>query len=142
MLKYAGMELLTNQFILMLSAAFFGLILGKISVGQFKLGASGALFTGMFMGWYTHHVIFTRYNADQMPPAYGAALERGMVDDGIFYLFLIIFVASVGLLAARDIRTVIKKYGAKFALLGAVITFSGALVCYLSMYILRDLSPY
>ncbi len=142
MLKYAGTELLTNQFILMLSAVFFGLILGKFSVGRFKLGASGTLFTGMFIGWYTHYNIVTKYTADNIPLAYRAALERGMVDDGFFYFFLIIFVASVGLLAAKDIGTVIKKYGAKFAILGAVITFSGALACYLSMFILPGLSPY
>jgi putative transport protein len=45
-------------------------------------------------------------------------------------LFLILFVATVGLLAAKDIGAVLKKYGLKFVALGLIITFVGAAATY------------
>jgi len=41
-----------------------------------------------------------------------------------------LFVAAVGLLAAKDLKTVLLKYGFKFIVLGILITFTGALVTY------------
>ena len=43
-----------------------------------------------------------------------------------FSASLIIFVATVGLLAAKDLKAIIKKYGPKFIILGFLITLVGA----------------
>ena len=60
---------------------------------------------------------------------YGIAqqiLSKEIVDKKFFDLFLVLFIASVGLLAAKDVGRVIKKYGLKFIVLGLLITFTGA----------------
>lgn len=38
-----------NPFILIFASAFFGLLLGKIALGRFKVGVSGALFSGLVL---------------------------------------------------------------------------------------------
>lgn len=142
MFGFAAGEMLTSQFILMFLAVFTGLIIGKIRFKQFKLGISGTLFTGILIGWYVYQQISTRESTGELPEYARAVLERGVIDEGFFHLFLILFVASVGLLAAKDMGIVVKKYGAKFAVLGVIITLTGALVCYLSVFILRGADPY
>jgi putative transport protein len=69
-------------------------------------------------------------------------ISTGVIDKGFFYLFLILFVAAVGLLASKDIGTVLKKYGVKFVILGFVITLLGAATTYGMTLLSDDASPY
>jgi putative transport protein len=57
-------------------------------------------------------------------------------------LFLLLFVAAVGLLAAKDIGPVLKKYGAKFVILGFIITLLGAATTYGSTMLMKNANPY
>ena len=50
--------------------------------------------------------------------------------------------ASVGLLAAKDMRVVLKKYGGRFIALGLLITFVGALSTYAATSLMEDMDPY
>ena len=59
-----------------------------------------------------------------------------------FTLFLILFIAAVGLLAAKDIGIIIKKYGSKFIILGFLITFTGAVATYGMTLILPGINSY
>jgi putative transport protein len=121
---------LTSPFMLMFSAVFLGLAFGKISIGKFNFGLSGTLFSGLLIGWLVYSY------GDSLAeghPYYEAAqnmIANGVIPKGYFYLFLILFVAAVGLLASEDIVVVLKKYGAKFIILGFVMTFIGAAATY------------
>jgi len=44
--------ILTNQFFLLFAAITTGLILGKIKIGNFSLGVSGGIFTGIVLGYF------------------------------------------------------------------------------------------
>lgn len=121
---------LTDPFILMFLALTTGLFFGKTKFGKFSFGSSGALFTGIVIGW-----IITKYANGFVEGAQGyeAAQEMlsvGVIPKGFFDLFLILFVAAVGLLAAKDMNIVIKKYGAKFIVLGLGITLISAAATY------------
>jgi len=117
----------TNQIILITIAVFFGLLLGNIRFGRFSFSTSGAMFVGIFMGWRVVEFINTIEPTNEM---YGVAqnlLSQNIIDKGFFDLFLILFIASVGLLAAKEVGRVIRIYGVKFILLGIMITFIGAM---------------
>ena len=128
-----------NPFMLMFIAVLSGMLLGK----ALKIGTSGALFTGLGIGWGVMRVannIIT--SGEGNVKAAKSLLKVSVVDKGFFSLFLILFVAAVGLLAADKIAVIIKKYGAKFILLGFLITFLGAGTTYLMTVMGKADNPY
>ncbi len=130
---------MSNSFILMFVAVVTGLLFGKIKFGKFSFGVSGALFTGIAVGWFIEKMsldVISKANAsEKMISQANALINRGVIEKGFFLLFLILFVASVGLLAAKDMKAVLKKYGVKFVVLGIVITFVGASATYLMTFV-------
>jgi putative transport protein len=126
-MKFDLVTFLTDPFVLVFSAVFFGLLLGGIRIGRFDLGVSGSLFVGLGIGWYVYGHYALPYDGAAVVPQFAAAILRdGLVPKQLFTLSLILFVASVGLLAARDLGRVIRLYGFKFVILGMSVTLAGA----------------
>jgi len=135
--------LILNQFFLLMISVLLGLLLGRIEYRQIKLGVSGTLSTGIFFGWLiTYLVINNSLDQGSINNLAQGSAEIEIIDNSLFNLFLIIFSASVGLLAAKDMGLVIKKFGIKFSVLGFAVTFTGALLCYLSTFIFKNTDPY
>ena len=44
-------SVLTNQFFLIFLAIALGLLLGKVKIGNFSLGVSGGIFSGIVLGY-------------------------------------------------------------------------------------------
>ena len=100
-----------------------GLGLGKIRIGRFSLGSSGALFIGLFIGWVVVRLA---------PEAQRSALaESGVIGKDLFYIALCLFITSVALSASRYLNKVIKVYGLRLLALGILVPFAGALVAFL-----------
>lgn len=111
---------ITNEFFVLFLVIALGLLIGKIRIKNICLETSGALFVGLIFG------------------AYGFR-----VNNILFNFGLVLFVSAVGLLAAKDVGRVIRLYGFKFAILGIVITFGGALATYLITLMYKgSLDPY
>ena len=103
-----------DPFVLMFISVFTGMLFGKIKFGKFNFGVSGTLFTGLLIGWWVmgYGKSFTETDA-----AFGPAqsmMKAGVVDKGFFTVFLVLFVAAVGLLAAKDMGATI--YSTQFPL--------------------------
>lgn len=144
-MKFDGMDFLMNPFILMFVAIGAGLLFGKIKFGKFNFGPSGALFTGLLLGWLIYGFGINIIEKGQDAAGYMAATR--MIQDGIINAYfldasLIFFVATVGLLAAKDMGVVLKKYGAKFVALALIITFVGAGATYATMALLDETNSY
>ncbi|MDI6601448.1 MAG: YidE/YbjL duplication [Thermoanaerobacteraceae bacterium] len=109
-----------NQFMVLFLVTALGLLVGRIKIGTFSLETSGCLFVGLVFGYYGFKVTHD-----------------------LFTFSLIIFVTTVGLLAAKDIGYVVKKYGLQFVFLGLFITFIGAVATYIftTMYG-QSIDPY
>ena len=141
-MKFDLIPFLTNPFVPMFLAVVTGLLVGRIKIGKFSFGQSGALFTGIVIGWLFYSKYCIPFMVDPHnvkkgliagAPKYAETyLASGVVPTSFFTLTLILFIAAVGLLAAKDLAKVIRKYGAKFIILGAVITGTGALMVYLA----------
>lgn len=104
-----------NPVFLLSLAVASGILLGKLRIRGVGLGTSGALFTGLFMGWM----------GAEVPADY-------------FIWNLLIFVTAVGLISSRDIVGVVKRYGYRFILLAVTVTGAGALATYLMALVFSD----
>lgn len=91
-------SLLSDSLFVVFCAVLAGCLLGRLEYRGFKFGVSGALFTGLLLG----HLGFS------VPHSY-------------FLLSLALFVAAVGLIAAKDIGGVIRSHGPKLVVIGLVM---------------------
>ncbi|QXM06833.1 hypothetical protein [Crassaminicella indica] len=134
---------ITNYFVLIFFSVVTGLFIGRIEFGKIKLGTSGGLFTGLVIGWYIYGKYALPYkNTENLPSYAERILTEGIIPNELFLFSLILFVAAVGLLASKDLGKVLKKYGLKFVLLGFVITFTGAAICYIMTMLSKGQNPY
>jgi len=141
-MKFNLASWIMNPFVLMMITVFLGMLFGKIKFGKFTFGVSGCLFVGLIIGWRVYRLAST---FPKTGLGYNAALQlikSGVIDKAFFTLFLILFIAAVGLLAAKDIGIIIKKYGSKFIVLGFLITFTGAMATYGMALILPGINSY
>ncbi|WP_333473041.1 aspartate-alanine antiporter-like transporter [Crassaminicella thermophila] len=142
MMKFDLVAWITNPFVLMFISVFTGLLFGKIKFGKFNFGVSGTLFTGLVIGWWVLKFAKGFKETDAGYKAAQKLIASSVVSKNFFILFLVLFVAAVGLLAAKDMGMVLKKYGAKFVVLGFIITFLGAAATYGMTIISSDANPY
>ena len=54
--KFDFLNTALNPFILMFVAIITGLLFGKIKFGKFSFGSSGALFSGLAIGWAAYRI--------------------------------------------------------------------------------------
>ncbi len=148
-IKFDVVSLILNPFVLMFITITLGLLFGKIKFGKFSFGTSGALFVGLAVGWAVYGFAQKIYLAgDESAAGWKAAVQimsgngGKVVNTYFFSAALIVFVAAVGLLAAKDLGIVLKKYGAKFVVLGLLITFVGAGATYACTAFCKDTNQY
>ena len=110
-------SIITNPFVLLFLSIVLGQLLGKLEYKNFKLGSSGGLFVGIILSYVVTKWVATDGNV---------SLGAPFVAKDLFRLSLIGFIASVGLIASKNIKQTIKKNGLKFVFLAFVITFTGA----------------
>ena len=147
--KFDLISIILNPFVLMFVTIITGLIFGKIKFGKFSFGSSGALFSGLAIGWAVYRFAEKIYASQEGTSAGIKAAAQIIEDNGgkvinsyFFTTALIIFVAAIGLLAARDLGVVIKKYGIKFIILAILITFVGAGATYVCTAFCKDTNSY
>ncbi|WP_027400505.1 aspartate-alanine antiporter-like transporter [Anaerovorax odorimutans] len=143
-MKFDVISLIFNPFMLMFIAIATGLLFGKIKFGKFNFGTSGSLFTGLFIGWLIYKIATKIVLSGESTAGYEAAqklLQNNIIHSYLLETALIFFVAAIGLLAAKDMGVVLKKYGTKFVVMAMVITFVGAGITYASMAVI-DTNPY
>lgn len=133
---------ITSPYILMAVAIFTGVLFGNIKIGKFNFGASGCLFTGLIIGWLVYRYGLSIPEGHEGYRAAQSMLSAGVIPQSFFTLFLIFFVVAVGLLAAKDLGAVLKKYGGKFVVLGFLITLAGAVATYGMVLISPADNPY
>lgn len=109
---------LTEPITLLSLTIALGLLLGRVRIRRFSLGSSGALFAGLLIGWLVIHT------ADEESAR--SMLSEGVIHANLFRLALVLFIASVGLSAARYLDKVLKVYGVKLLLLGVLVPVVGA----------------
>ncbi len=141
-MKFDIIGWIMSPYVLVFLTLFTGMWFGKINFYKFKFGLSGPLFTGLIIGTFVLKFANGVQEGDAGYKATSSLISSGVVPKPMYTLFLILFVASVGLLASKDLGIVIKKYGAKFAILGILITLLGAGLTYSVTLLYPDGNPY
>ncbi len=108
-------SLLQNSLLVISLAVLIGILLGRLEFKGFRFGISGALFAGLVLGHF----------GVTIPHTY-------------FIISLALFVAAVGLMAARDIGGVIKAHGSKFIIAGFLMTAVAAVLTYVGAQTLGE----
>jgi len=98
--------------------SLLGLLVGRISFRNIRIGSSGALIIGLVFG-------YLGFSADKT----------------YFNLTLVLFLVAVGLLASEYILVVLRKYGGRFAVLGLLVTGVGAGITYLMTRAYSGIDP-
>ncbi|MFT8350965.1 hypothetical protein [Clostridium saccharoperbutylacetonicum] len=135
-------SLVMSPFVLLFLSVFLGLLFGKIKIGQFKFGFSGALFAGIAVGWSVLTYAKSILSNDATNKTAQKLIANGVISTDLFNLFLILFIAAVGLLAGKDLKGVLKRYGAKLIVIGFVITFTGVALTYGFLATNKNYSPH
>lgn len=144
-MKFDLFGLIMNPFVLMFITVAIGLLFGKLRVGRFSFGTSGTLFSGLLIGWLMYKLGSKIVSEGSDAAGYDAAqamLDAGIIHSNFFDAFLIFFVAAVGLLAAKDMGIIVKKYGKVFVVIGIVTTLVGAAGAYAATAVLYDTDAY
>lgn len=131
-----------DPFVILFGTVLIGLIFGKIPFGKFQFGLSGTLFSGLFIGWGATKYVEKLHLKNPQMDAIQKIMNKGLVSEEIFTLFLILFVASTGIMASRNMGIVLKKYGAKFIILGLVVTAIGAVAAFGMTWLNPQENPY
>jgi putative transport protein len=123
--------LITNYYFLSFFTLCLGMLFGEWKkMGKLRFGISGPLFVGIVTGWV---VISAALAIPEDDLAYGIAqnlIKTNIVPGNLQAFMLTLFIGAVGLIASRDLLYVLKMYGAKFVLLGVLITSFGATLSY------------
>ncbi|MBS3781406.1 MAG: hypothetical protein KGY66_01095 [Candidatus Thermoplasmatota archaeon] len=106
-MNFMGALLENNLFVISL-AVLVGILFGRLEIKGFRFGISGALFAGLLLGHF----------GVKVPGSY-------------FVISLALFVASVGLMAAKDIGGVVKAHGFKFVVVGFLMATVAAILTYI-----------
>ena len=114
-------SVLTNQFFLIFLAIALGLLLGKVKIGNFSLGVSGGIFSGIVLGYIAQA---WAKGVQEGALGYSSAanvLKTGVVSNLFFTFFLMLFLVSIGMKVGGSIGAIFKKYGVKFVVIGVMI---------------------
>lgn len=126
-------SVLTNQFFLIFLAIALGLLLGKVKIGNFSLGVSGGIFSGIVLGYIAQAWAKGVQEGELGYASAASVLKTGVVSNLFFTFFLMLFLVSIGMKVGGSIGAIFKKYGAKFVVIGVmipVISMAVALVAY------------
>ena len=128
----------TNQFFLMFLTVACGLMIGKIKIGNFSLGVSGGIFSGIIIGYFV-----TRWaqGIQEGEAAYQTAagiLKNGVVANIFFIFFLLLFLLSIGLKVGGSIGAIFKKYGFKFVVIGVSIPLVSMLMAVALQFVVLE----
>lgn len=116
-------RLINNPLLLITTCILVGQVIGSLEVKHIKLGSSATLFIGLILSY------MITSNMD----------INVKISSTIFHLSLVGFISSVGLIASKNIKQIIKSYGIKFLILAFVITGTGATSTYIFTNIIYNL---
>ena len=103
-------SVLTNQFFLIFLAIALGLLLGKVKIGNFSLGVSGGIFSGIVLGYIAQAWAKGVQEGELGYASATSVLKTGVVSNLFFVFFLMLFLVSIGMKVGGSIGAIFKKY--------------------------------
>lgn len=117
----AILSIVTNQFFMIFLAILLGLALGKIKIGNFSLGVSGGIFSGIVIGYFAYAWASKVQEGQVGYSSASTVLKNGVVSNLFFTFFLMLFLVAIGMKVGSGIGAIFKRYGIKFVVIGVMI---------------------
>ena len=131
-----------NSLVLLFFTMTLGNLFGDIKFRKFNFGITGTLFIGLFVGYFlTKYAVTIPEGSKHISKAQNI-LKGNIIDNSIMNLSLLIFIVGTGLLAAKDMKYAITKFGKQFVIIAIFIPFVGAVFSYGFSQVLNNISPY
>ncbi|HJD22079.1 MAG TPA: hypothetical protein H9915_09735 [Candidatus Gemmiger faecigallinarum] len=105
----AVISVLTNQFFLIFLAIALGLLIGKIKIGNFSLGVSGGIFSGILIGYLAYSWASGVQEGEVGYSSATSVLNTGVVSNLFFTFFLMLFLVSIGMKVGSSIGAIFKR---------------------------------
>lgn len=134
-------SVVTNQFFMIFLAIALGLLIGKIKIGNFSLGVSGGIFSGILIGYLAYSWASGVQQGELGYSSAAAVLKNGVVSNLFFTFFLMLFLVAIGMKVGSSIGAITRKYGAKFIVIGVMIPVVSMLVSVAAYHLLLKNSP-
>ena len=131
-----------NSLVLLFFTMTLGNLFGDIKFKKFNFGITGTLFIGLFVGYFLTKYAVTIPEGSKFFTKAQNVLKGNIIDNSIMNLSLLIFIVGTGLLAAKDMKYAITKFGKQFVILAIFIPFVGAVASYGFSKALKNMSPY
>ena len=131
-----------NSLVLLFFTMTLGNLFGDIKFRKFNFGITGTLFIGLFVGYFLTKYAVTIPEGSKYLPKAQNILKGNIIDNSIMNLSLLIFIVGTGLLAAKDMKYAITKFGKQFVIIAIFIPFVGAAFSYGFSQVLNNMSPY
>lgn len=134
-------SIITNQFFLMFLAIATGLLIGKIKIGNFSLGVSGGIFSGIIIGYIATSWAHTVEQGQVGFEDASRILNNGVVGSVFFTFFLMLFLVSIGMKVGGGIGAIFKKYGIKFVVIGVTIPLISIIIACIAYQLVLKNNP-
>ena len=131
-----------NSLVLLFFTMTLGNLFGDIKFRKFNFGITGTLFIGLFVGYFLTKYAVTIPEESKYFSKAQNVLKGNVIDNSIMNLSLLIFIVGTGLLAAKDMKYAITKFGKQFVVIAIFIPFVGAVASYGFSQIFSKMSPY
>lgn len=131
----------TNQFFMIFLAIALGLLIGKIKIGNFSLGVSGGIFSGIAIGYFAEAWAKGVQEGELGYASAAAVLKTGVVSNLFFTFFLMLFLVSIGMKVGGSIGAIFKKYGVKFVVIGVMIPVISMIVAVAAYHLVLKGNP-
>lgn len=131
-----------NPFVLIFLVMTLGNLFGRIKFGRFNFGITGTLFVGLLVGYFLTKYGVTFAETSKYYMRAQSVIRGKVIDKPLLLLSLLIFIIATGLLAAKDMKYAIKKFGRQFVILAILVPFIGAVSSYGLSRLFAGVSPY
>jgi len=131
-----------NSLVLLFFTMTLGNLFGNVKFRKFNFGITGTLFIGLFVGYFLTKYAVTIPEESKYFSKAQNVLKGNVIDNSIMNLSLLIFIVGTGLLAAKDMKYAITKFGKQFVIIAIFIPFVGAVASYGFSQIFSKMSPY
>ena len=141
-MHFDAVDFIFNSLVLLFFTMTLGNLFGDIKFRKFNFGITGTLFIGLFVGYFLTKYAVTIPEESKYFSKAQNVLKGNVIDNSIMNLSLLIFIVGTGLLAAKDMKYAITKFGKQFVVIAIFIPFVGAVASYGFSQIFSKMSPY
>ncbi len=131
-----------NPLVLLFLTMALGNMFGELQFKKFKFGITGTLFVGLGIGYFLTQYAATIAKGSKYFATATTIMQGKVINGTLMNLSLLIFLVGTGLLAAKDMKYAISKFGRQFVILAIFIPFVGAVCSYGFSKALDNMSPY